>query len=138
MQPTSRAALHLALLFDQSAGVLQFSAGEFSTATVEGWQRDVRRLTSGDNHAEALFFIDNNPAKDALVRGVSSSHASSVIVKTVRKTCASLAIAAWYDRVPSPSNIADAPSRLDFSVLIGLGAIQVLPLSLPDLGISVK
>ena len=30
----------------------------------------------------------------------------------------------WFERVPSPSNVADAPSRLDLSGLEGLGLID--------------
>ena len=86
---------------------------------------------------DALIFIDNNSSKDALVRGISASHASSLMVKATRLTCAQHAIAAWYDRVPSPSNLADAPSRREFEALLAMGAVRVAPMSLPDLGVNV-
>ena len=86
---------------------------------------------------DALFFIDNNSSKDALVRGISASNASSKLVKATRIACARFAIAAWYDRVPSPSNLADDPSRKDYTVLYAMGATRVKPESLPELGVGV-
>ena len=76
---------------------------------------------------EVLLFIDNNPAKDALVHGVSSSAASSEMVRITRLLCAELASAPWFDRVPSPSNLADDPSRAEESKLLELGASRISP-----------
>ena len=87
---------------------------------------------------DALIFIDNNASKDALIRGISASSASSLMVKETRLICARYAIAPWFDRVPSPSNIADAPSRGEFQQLLSMGARRVAPISLPALGIYVR
>ena len=86
---------------------------------------------------DALVFIDNNSSKDALIRGVSASGASSRMIKEARLTCARFAIAPWFDRVPSPSNIADALSRGEFQMLLTMGARRVAPLSLPALDVHV-
>ena len=74
---------------------------------------------------DVIFFVDNEPAKDALIHGSSSSLASSQMVRWSRLFCAAQAVGAWYERVPSPSNIADAPSRADFSALKLAGACEV-------------
>ena len=87
---------------------------------------------------DVIFFLDNNSSKDALVRGISSSFASSMLVKASRLACARHAIAAWFDRVPSPSNLADDPSRGQCEVLLGMGATRVRAISLPDLGVFVS
>jgi hypothetical protein len=79
----------------------------------------------------ALVFIDNEPAKDALIRGTSSSAASALLVRQCRMLCASYGIGAWYARVPSPSNIADGPSRRFKGEVLRLGACEVRPIC-PD------
>ena len=62
-------------------------------------------------HRDVICFIDNDPAKDALILGSSRSDWSARVVRDTRKLCATLAAAAWYERVPSPSNVADLPSE---------------------------
>ena len=87
-------------------------------------------------HRDVLCFIDNDAAKDALILGTSSSEWSSRAVRRTRSFCAELAAAVWYERVPSPSNIADWPSRGDVESLLALGARRVLPLSVSGLHIE--
>jgi hypothetical protein len=74
---------------------------------------------------DVVCFVDNDPAKDALVHGISASQHSSEMVRFCRLTCARLGIGAWFERVPSPSNIADAPSRGDYALLREMGAVAV-------------
>ena len=76
-------------------------------------------------HRDVICFIDNDPAKDALILGSSRSDWSARVVRDTRKLCATLAAAAWYERVPSPSNVADLPSRGDLGQLLSLGARRV-------------
>jgi hypothetical protein len=71
---------------------------------------------------DLILFIDNDPAREALIRGSSVSPTSSEYVHWCRMLCAGLAISPWYARVASPSNIADAPSRGRFEQLHSLGA----------------
>ena len=78
---------------------------------------------------DVIIFVDNDPAKDALIHGISSSAASSRLVRFTRTFCASIGLGAWYDRVASPSNIADAPSRGQFEALLRAGASQVQPVA---------
>ena len=154
-----------AVLFDQENGAFYFFAGRFTKLTVEFWQRDVNRHSAieASNDAqvicqaelavipvalsvwgeamknrEALVFIDNNSSKDALIRGISASTASSQMARESRLLCARYAIAPWFDRVPSPSNLADDPSRGVFDLLISMGASRVAPVSLPALNVHVN
>ena len=71
---------------------------------------------------DLLIFIDNDPAREALIKGASSANDSSHYVQYCRLICAEVAAAPWYARVASPSNIADQPSRGDFRFLQKLGA----------------
>jgi hypothetical protein len=62
-----------------------------------------------------LCFIDNNSARHALSRGRSTIPSSNCLIKAVIKAdflCKSMS---WYSRVPTHSNPADRPSRLDFT-----------------------
>ena len=78
---------------------------------------------------DAIVFVDNEPAKDALIHGISASAASSRMVRFSRLFCARNAVGAWYERVASPSNIGDAPSRGRFDEMSRIGASQVTPVS---------
>ena len=54
----------------------------------------------------------------------------------MRLLCTAKGVAPWFERVPSPSNIADPPSRGDFEELFQLGAIQVALVILPAFDIE--
>ena len=86
----------------------------------ETWTETIR-------HREVLVFIDNDSAPDALIRGFSSSEASAKLARAFRLRCAGLAAAPWFARVPSPSNLADAPSRGESSLLNATGAKPLQP-----------
>ncbi len=62
-----------------------------------------------------ICFIDNESAKGALVRGYSPVKASADLIQLIGLEEASRTIFTWYARVPSASNPADGPSRLDFT-----------------------
>ena len=83
------------------------------------------------SNRQTLLFVDNDPAKDASINGVSASEVSSRMVHQMRLLCTAKGVAPWFDRVPSPSNIANPPSRGDFDELVQLGAIRVDPVILP-------
>ena len=88
------------------------------------------------NGRDVLVFIDNDPAREALIRGTSVSEDSTNYVRACRLLCANAGLAPWYARVASPSNLSDLPSRGDFQLLLDSGAICVEPSSLacePDL-----
>jgi hypothetical protein len=62
---------------------------------------------------KVIFFVDSEPAKFCLIRGTSHSPHCANLVRAILLTDASLLMWPWYTRVPSASNPADAPSRLD-------------------------
>ena len=72
---------------------------------------------------DVLVFIDNDPARDALVHSSSSADVSTEFVTACRMICAEKAIAQWYARVASPSNVADWLSRGKFESLLRAGAL---------------
>ena len=82
---------------------------------------------------EVLVFVDNEPAKDALINGISSSMSSATMVRETRRLSAAAAMVPWYDRVASPPNPADDPSRGHFERLLRMGASRVPAVELPEL-----
>ena len=59
-----------------------------------------------------LGFVDNEGARATLVAGYSSNPSACALASIASSDDARLGSRVWYDRVPSPSNPADAPSRL--------------------------
>ena len=142
-----------AVLFDPKDGTLQYCAGKFTEKQVSQWMAEVGLQIICQAELAALpialstwaprvqgrgviMFVDNDPAKDAAINGISASGASSRMVKEMRLLCASRGIGPWFERVPSPSNIADPPSRGSFSELERLGARRVMPVILPAFDIE--
>jgi hypothetical protein len=58
-----------------------------------------------------IHFIDNEPAKHGLIKASSNSRHSQAIIKAFHKIEMHWPSVSWFARVPSHSNIADAPSR---------------------------
>ena len=58
-----------------------------------------------------LSFVDNESAKGCLVSGYSHNSVACSIVAQVCDLDAEAGSFAWFERVPSLSNVADAPSR---------------------------
>ena len=62
-------------------------------------------------HRGTLTLVDNEGARAALVAGGSANLLSANLVELVDQALSSDGAAVWYDRAPSDSNLADAPSR---------------------------
>jgi hypothetical protein len=59
----------------------------------------------------AIFFIDNDAARESLIKAYSPSVASMSLLVLIYKQLSDLAVIPWFARVPSKSNPADLPSR---------------------------
>ena len=68
---------------------------------------------------DVVVFCDNSAALAALVTGRSSNEWMMRIIQSVFMWEDDNVIGLWYERVPSHANVADAPSRGDFSQLAG-------------------
>ena len=65
-----------------------------------------------------ISFVDNEGSKYSLVRGYSDSPSISFLCGLADAVLDEHRILAWFSRVPSFSNIADAPSRGETHVLL--------------------
>ena len=68
--------------------------------------------------------MDNNSAKFGMIRGYSRVSSSGKLIDACWGLDAELGAASWFSRVPSPSNVGDAPSRLLFDDLLRNGAVM--------------
>ena len=81
-----------------------------------------------------ITFIDNNSAMFGLIRGFSPVLDSASLIHETWLMDSQLGTASWYARVPTASNIADAPSRLDFSAISQYPGPKFYNVSLPNWG----
>ena len=65
--------------------------------------------------SELITFVDNEGAKYSLMKGYSPVLTCARLTSEIWMAIAQLGVSVWFDRVPTPSNVADKPSRLDFS-----------------------
>ena len=72
-------------------------------------------------NSPVLFFIDNNGARDVAISGNGRFLISRLLVDILLSREMEAGVYAWYARVPSPSNPADAPSRGKKSTGMKLG-----------------
>ena len=76
-----------------------------------------------------LLFVDNNAARDCLIKAGSRSPTLFAMLSQVFQAVADLGSLLWVSRVPSKSNIADLPSRGQAEQAAGLikGTVQSSP-----------
>ena len=69
----------------------------------------LHRLGPSLKGRRVLIFVDNNSARDALIKGTSPIADVYATLAQVATVLSLHGVAAWFTRVPSPSNPADAP-----------------------------
>lgn len=74
------------------------------------------------NSRQVVFYLDNDAARYTLIKAHSVTSFGKRILAPFISLELSLQLKSWYARVPSPSNIADDPSRLNFDFLESMGA----------------
>ena len=133
-----------AVLIDPLDGFFEFFGCSVPDAVVELWRVGDKEQVIGQAELlpvllgratwatrmegrDCITFIDNNSARFGLLRGFSQVCASAAIVDAFWLLDARLGVSSWLARVPSPSNIADGPSRLDFTESVSMGGRQVQP-----------
>ena len=73
-------------------------------------------------HRRVFFFIDNDGARHSLIKTTTGSSSVMRVLRNLVHLQAASPSFIWYVRVPSASNIADAPSRFDTRELEQAGA----------------
>ena len=70
---------------------------------------------------QVVFYIDNEAAKAGLIRGAGATPLANAIIGNFCIAEAELQLKAWFNRVPTHSNLSDGPSRQDFELVNALG-----------------
>eukprot|EP00435_Cladocopium_sp_Y103_P012737 s4229_g3.t1 len=75
-----------------------------------------------------VFYLDNVAARASYIKGDGATRATRITLSEFVRMEARFRILSWFGRVPSHSNIADAPSRLDFAepILAGCRRVRVV------------
>ena len=88
----------------------------------------------GLSNRKAIFFCDNWAALDVYVKGASSQRSWRTLLKSLEKIDMEAKSLIWMARVPSQSDISDAPSRGDVSALEFLKPYSTVAASCPVTG----
>ena len=75
-------------------------------------------------HCQCVFYLDNEAAKGALVRATTCTVPGRAILQAFIEEEMACQVKVWFSRVPTSSNISDAPSRLDTEEMDALGVAQ--------------
>ena len=68
-------------------------------------------LYSLSGRGPSIFFIDNDAALSALIRGTAEDQTASLLISIFWRICTENRITPWLERVCSKNNPADDPSR---------------------------
>ncbi|CAE7351971.1 dnaJ [Symbiodinium sp. CCMP2592] len=129
---------------DDSARVF---AGCVPTKLLERWKLDVgsqliceielyalvtlrRMLQNSLCNRRVIFWLDNEAARTSAIKGLSKSESMYRLAHYLAVIEAEAPCVAWYERVPSFSNVADPPSRGDgqsILSLVGAKVVDIIP-----------
>ena len=80
-----------------------------------------------------VYFVDNDAARFGLIKGYSPSRTSAWLLTEAWGLDEKSGAVSWIDRVPSKANIADGPSRLEFSRVHAVMGGRIKVVSPPDM-----
>ena len=121
-----------AIIFDRRSGLtaVHWHWGTIEAALVSAWKSSSGEQIISQAEAYAvlvlryrysytllnrpsLWFIDNEAARYSLIKGASPSLSMFLLIQEMSLIDSVQPAGAWYERVPSSSNIADLPARGD-------------------------
>ena len=138
-----------AVLIMASGGA--YTVVEASAEMVEEWLRHVtseQRINECESIAallglatfihhlqdvDVLHFVDSSAAQGVLIKGYSSSRTLSAVTSAYWTLAGKCRAMVWVGRVPSKLNVADGPTRGDYSVVQAHGWAWVPP-EMPEVG----
>ena len=95
--------LSLVQLFKSSLAI--YGLGLFALASAfAAWQQILA-------HHQVTAYVDNDPSSNGLVRGAAKFHIAHNMILRFRQLAHRRPIRVWLERAPSPTNIADLPTR---------------------------
>ena len=76
------------------------------------------------NLAQVCWYLDNEASRSAFIKGQGATPLAACMVDAFTAEEMKLQLKSWFARVPSLSNLADSPSRLEDKLLLDLGAVK--------------
>eukprot|EP00435_Cladocopium_sp_Y103_P072858 s580_g41.t1 len=76
------------------------------------------------SNSQCVFYIDNEAAKGALLHGATSTVYGQHLIREFVVKEMECQVKVWFSRVPTSSNLADKPSRLETTELDALGVTR--------------
>ena len=76
-------------------------------------------------YSQVCWYLDNEAARSACIKAYGATCLANALVSEFIRIEMSHQLKSWFGRVPSVSNIADAPSRCEDSFLRDHGADEV-------------
>ena len=130
------------VIFSERLPAIQFFGGLLDNKIVDHWQSSGSKQVVGQgellpvlvakrtwdsvlSHARNVYFIDNESARESLVRSYSPSWTSREILVQIKICDIKSSALDWYARVPTGANYADGPSRLNFKDVLALGGVEI-------------
>ena len=128
------------IAYDAFSGSRWCAAGPCASDILAAWRRRtqyigqleilgelVPYLSTPERFAgrDVIHFVDNTSAIYSVIKGASTSADSARLVHLISCVLCALDVKVYFEYVPSKENIADAPSRYDFDLVLGLGAERV-------------
>ena len=74
---------------------------------------------------QLVCYLDNDGARRSVIRSYAESRFALNVIEQSLRLETDCQLKVWFGRVPTSSNIAAGPSRLDFNHLLKLGAAAV-------------
>eukprot|EP00435_Cladocopium_sp_Y103_P036933 s3503_g9.t1 len=74
--------------------------------------------------AQVCWYLDNEASRSASIKAQGATVIAGTMVGAFANEEMRLQIKSWFARVPSLSNFADSPSRLEDQLLLSLGAVK--------------
>ena len=72
-------------------------------------------------NCQTVFYLDNDAARAGLTKALGATQQAEAVVHHVVSLESEICNKPWYGRVPTASNIADDPSRLECTQLDNIG-----------------
>ena len=82
-------------------------------------------------NSQVVMYLDNDAARAGLIKMRGATDIGDIIIQETAVLEARLAFRPWFGRVPTASNVADGPSRLDCRFVESLGSV-LLPFEWKD------
>ena len=141
---------HGGFMYDPADGCMEAFGGVFPPRVMAFWTRGggKRQVIAQAEVAPAvtsrqlwhhrlagrrvLHFVDNEGAREGLIKGSSMSRESLLLLSTFWDLESLCGTYCWFERVPSFSNVSDGPSRGVFEEVLALGAVVRSVPELPE------